>query len=66
MEKPILTLDDALYALKIIKEFCTMNEGSCLNCPFRSGNYDECALGYDAPNSWDLNEKKQYIPNLIL
>ena len=68
MEKPVnkkLTIDDALNALKVIKEFCEMNENSCTNCPFRANNANECALSYDSPNSWNLNETKECIPKLI-
>ena len=72
MEKPIekLTIDDALNALKVIKEFCTINEMSCMNCPFRSNNNEECALESNIPNSWKLNESvvgvKVCTPRLIL
>lgn len=72
MEKPIekLTIDDALNALKVIKEFCTINEGSCMNCPFRTKYNDECTLESKIPNSWELNESvvgvKIYTPRLIL
>lgn len=67
MEEPIekLTIDDALNALKVIKEFCTMNEKSCMNCPFRNNN-EECALESNIPNSWRLNESKVCTPRLIL
>lgn len=72
MEKPIEkpTLNDALNALKVIKEFCTINEGSCTNCPFRTKDNDECTLESKIPSSWVLNESvigvKIYTPNLIL